>query len=202
MKTRLNGPFPLQMILSNHLFLLLLLGHFPFLKKENEKMGKSIPRHLNVKSVKSLSKAHAAFSPANSKSGELIRAKQLSKCQQVRTQIHPNKISNLAQSAAGLLYRPKVPKTKAPTSSVKANNAKTRLLKKSLKSNGLSSKIKNATQSPMKNTMASSQKKSLLPSSSGPSSSSSLPSESSSSQSSNHRDSMQLSNPDPLGAAF
>src|SRR6478752_7349697 len=106
---------------------------FPFFFfGEIKKMGKGVPRNLTSKKVKTLSKAHSSLSPSlNSRSGAIIRQKQLTKCQQLTSQIHPNKCTNLTQASVGLLYRPKAPPVKAPLASKKKETQRRQNLKKS-----------------------------------------------------------------------
>lgn len=157
-------------------------------------MGKGVPRNVTAKSVKALNKL-SACSSANSKSGALIRQKQLAKCQQVRTQIHPNKLSNLSQTAAGLLYRPKCTKTKAPSSSVKMENQRKRALKKSLTTGSSSAKLSKIMKTPSSTSI-----KRSTPSMSGLGSSSS-PSPSSSASTSRSRDAQTLAS-DPISSVL
>jgi len=165
-------------------------------------MGKGVPRNLTSKKVKTLSKAHSSLSPSlNSRSGAIIRQKQLTKCQQLTSQIHPNKCTNLTQASVGLLYRPKAPPVKAPLASKKKETQRRQNLKKSLKTNSLSSKIQKSFTTPpthsMNNPSANNnnKKKSTPTSTSGGSASSSA--SSFSSMPSHHRDAQSHSS-EPL----
>lgn len=105
-------------------------------------MGKGVIPNMNVKNVKATHKTKKCNPALNSKSGALIRQKQLTKCQTVRTQVHPNRITNSTASKAGLLYRPKSKSNQPKSSLLKQSKAmatqRKNKLKKSLQVNNLS----------------------------------------------------------------